>query len=101
MNMQLEGLSKSSKISDPDHSKSVISDENREYTPAEVLDWETQIYSEEDLAKLENDQVLDENEEKKSKSTLDSTEKSGGRWMWRNKFIIIKIESFSYSCNFS
>lgn len=81
--MYPERLSKSDKISDPEFWRSFVSDENREYTPGEILDWETQIYNDEDILKLENDKVVDENEEKKSKSTLDSTEKSGSKWIFR------------------
>lgn len=62
-----------------DNFDSHMFDENREYTPAEVLDWETEIYKEEDLPLLQSSSFNDENEEKKSKSTVDSTERGSSK----------------------
>lgn len=51
-------------------------EEDRDYIPSEVLEWETQIYTEEDLIAYQNNLSRDEMEEQKSKSTDDSTEKA-------------------------
>jgi hypothetical protein len=51
-------------------------EEDRDYGPSEVLEWETQIYTEEDLMAYQNNLSKDEMEEQKSKSTDDSTEKA-------------------------
>ena len=57
-----------------EQSDSACLDEAREYTPEEVLEWETQILTTQEYEKYLEQQVLDEGEEHKSKSTLDSTE---------------------------
>lgn len=56
-----------------------VIDETREYTPAEVLEWETELYTEEHLATERGASVNDDNEEEKSKSTVDSTEKASSK----------------------
>lgn len=39
-------------------------DENREYTPAEILDWETQNYDEEDILQFNSPHLADNEEQK-------------------------------------
>jgi hypothetical protein len=50
-------------------------EEDSEYSPSDVLDWETQIYTDENLMAYQNKMGKDEVEEQKGKSTDDSTDK--------------------------